>query len=240
MQDRPRALSWWRFLLQLVSVGVVYVAASVPAIALIGQNSIGVLSSVAMSMAAALLLAWFWLRRDGALGEAWDLSAPDSWPRTLLYGLGATLMIIAWFTLGAMLVKAIGLDAPDVARVIGWVVESPLTFTLWIIAVAWFAAGLGEELLWRGFLFDRLNRLGGIEGRLWLALVIQAVLFGLPHIYQGMGGVIITSVVGLFLGWLRIRSGWNLWACVIAHVSVDTVMLSLAYARKLGWVALRG
>ena len=95
----------------------------------------------------------------------------------------------------------------------------------------------GEELLWRGFLFDRLNRLAGIKGRIWLALLIQAAAFGLPHIYQGMGGVLITGVVGLFLGWVRIKSSWSLLPCVLAHAAVDTVMMSLAYAQKLEWIA---
>ena len=87
-----------------------------------------------------------------------------------------------------------------------YITESPLMLGLWIVLVAWLAAGFGEELLWRGFLLDRLMRLPGISGRIWLAIVIQAVLFGLPHLYQGWGGVIVTGSIGLLLGWLRIKA----------------------------------
>lgn len=236
MAGQARELSWGRFLLQLFTVAFVYVAASVPGILIFGETSEGFLTSTAMSMAGALLVAWYWLRKDGALAEAWNLSQPNSWLRTVLHAVGATIAIIVWFSAGAMLVKAIGLNAPEVQVILDFVTASPLSLVLWVVFIAWFAAGLGEELLWRGFLFDRLNRLSGIDGRLWLALLIQAVLFGLPHLYQGMGGVLITGVVGLFLGWLRIRSGWNLWACVIAHMAVDTVMMSLAYADKAGFL----
>ena len=67
-------------------------------------------------------------------------------------------------------------------------------------------------------------------------LVIQALLFGLPHAYQGLGGMAVTATVGLLLGWIRNRCGGNLWAAIIAHAAVDTVSMSLAYADKLGWM----
>ena len=238
MKAEIAQISWGKFLLQLVTIAVVYLAASAPAIIAFGETSNGALGSVVGSMCAALLIAWFWMRRDGSLSRAWNLSRPESWPRTLLYALGATLAVIAWFTIGAMIVEALGFDRPDTRQVLGWVTETPLNYALWVILVAWFAAGLGEELLWRGFLLDRLTRLKGIDGRIWLALAIQAVLFGLPHAYQGWGGVIITGFVGLLLGWLRIKSNWNLWACVIAHAAVDTTMMTLAFARKAEWVGL--
>ena len=81
---------------------------------------------------------------------------------------------------------------------------------------------------------DRLSRLGGLRGKMWPIILIQAALFGLPHAYQGLGGVIITGVVGIGLGWLRFHNKGNLWPCIIAHVAVDTIMMSLSYATKLG------
>ena len=71
-------------------------------------------------------------------------------------------------------------------------------------------------------------------------IAIQAVLFGLPHLYQGISGVIVTAVVGLWLGWIRLRERGNLWICVLAHAAVDTVMMSLAYAQSLGWIPATG
>jgi len=240
MERVAEPMGWGRFLLQFVTLIVLYFSATAPAIMLLGETSMGALGSVVSSMCVGLLIAWLWMRRDGTLAQAWNLSRPDSWPRTLLYALGATIIVIAWFALGAMLVEAIGLERPATEQVLAWITETPLAFALWVVLVAWFAAGLGEELIWRGFLLDRLTRLEGIRGRIWLALLIQAVLFGLPHAYQGWGGVIITGTIGLFFGWLRIRSDWNLWACVIAHAAVDTAMMSLAFARKMEWLGLAG
>ena len=136
--------------------------------------------------------------------------------------------------------RQLGLGAPEVAAVLDFVTESPASLLLWIIVVAWFTAGLGEELLYRGFLMDRLNRLPGLAGKMWLVIFIQAVLFGISHGYQSLAGVLITGVVGFGLGYLRVHSGGNLWACVIAHAMVDTLMMGTAYAGKMGMLPVAG
>ena len=233
-QPQRQELGWGGFALQFLSVIVVYFACGIPGVAIWGETSTGAAVSVASSMAGALLVAWLWLQREGMVAEAWNLRAPASWAHTLGWAVLATIAIIGWFTLGSMLVEAIGLSTPDVEQVLGWVTQSQFHFILWIVLVALFAAGLGEELLWRGFLMDRLARLGGLRSRMWLVIFLQAALFGLPHFYQGFGGVIITGVVGIGFGWLRYRCGGNLWACVLAHMAVDTIMMSLSYATRLG------
>ncbi|MDC0886722.1 CPBP family intramembrane metalloprotease [Altererythrobacter sp.] len=234
-QDLPK-LGWGRFLLQLGTVIIVYLAASVPAVLVFGESAWGYLLSVFFSMAGALLVAWAWLQKDGALAQAWDLSMPQSWPRTLALAAAATAAILVIFQVGAYAAEALGMPKVDVDLIMGFVTESPLMLALWIVLVAWLAAGLGEELLWRGFLLDRLMRLPGIQGRIWLAIVIQAAVFGLPHLYQGWSGVLITGSIGLLLGWLRIKANWNLWPLVIAHAGVDTIMMALGYAGTLGWI----
>lgn len=236
MQQDLSKLGWGRFLLQLGTVIIVYLAASIPAVLVFGETAWGYLLSVFFSMVGALLVAWAWLQKDGALAQAWNLSMPESWPRAAGLAAGATAAIIAIFQVGAFTAEALGLPKVDVDLIMQFVTESPLMLALWIVLVGWLAAGLGEELLWRGFLLDRLMRLQGIEGRIWLAIIIQAVLFGLPHLYQGWSGVMITGSIGLLLGWLRIKANWNLWPLVIAHASVDTIMMGLGYAGSLGWI----
>ena len=239
-------LGWGRFLIQLATVAFAYFAASIP-VALVFTStdadgnliisSTGAAVSVAASMAGALLVCWLWLRKDEALAQAWNLRRPDAgWPRTLLYAVLATIAIIGWFQIGGLTLQSLGMATPDTAEVLGWVTESQFHFVLWIILVAIFAAGIGEELLLRGFIMDRLNRLDGLRGKMWPIIFIQATLFGSLHLYQGLGGVIITGVVAIGFGWLRYRCNGNLWACIIAHIAVDVIMMSLAYASKLGHI----
>ena len=244
--DKSRPLGWGMFVLQLLIVAFTYFAASLPIALIFGErtaggemtiDSTGAALSVAASMVGGLLAAWLLLRREGVVGEAWNLRRPENgWLGTIGVAVLATIAIIVWFTAGSMLVQAIGLSTPDVGEVLGWVTQSQFHFILWIVLVAIFAAGIGEELLYRGFLMDRMERLPGLAGNAALIIAIQGILFGLPHAYQGWGGVIITGVVGLFFGWLRYMRKGNLWALILAHIAVDTIMMSLSYATKLGLV----
>jgi uncharacterized protein len=229
-----RPLGWGRFLLQLITVVIAYVAGSVPAVLIWGEKSTLLALSPLGGALAGILVAWLWLRRDNAVREALALNRPANWPRAVLTAIAAAVAIIVWFQLGGNLLKWLGMPSIDTSQVIDLASQSPASLALWIVAVAWIGAGFGEEVLWRGFLLDRLMRMPGISGRLWLATGVQGVAFGLPHAYQGAAGVIITGVVGLFFGWLRTKTAWNLWPLIIAHALVDTIMLLLAYAAKVG------
>src|SRR5205085_12595329 len=56
-------------------------------------------------------------------------------------------------------------------------------------------AGICEELLYRGFLTWYFSHVLGW----WLAAAVAAIGFGLAHAYQGVRGVLTTTLVGLFL-----------------------------------------
>lgn len=243
-------LGYWRFALQVLSVGIAYYAMQVLVIfpvivsqAITGEQPplelISVLAALAspLSAMAAVGVAWLWLRKSGRFRQALGLLPLTNWPQTLGLALLATGGVIAIFGIGGIAIDAAGLPSPDIRQVLDMVTASPALFTLWIVAVAWLGAGLGEELLFRGFLFDRLLRLPGVAGTMPVALIVQAALFGLAHFYQGIAGVLMTGAVGLLLGWIRLRAGGAIWPAVLAHAAVDTIMLSLAYAGELGMIS---
>src|ERR1700710_2979825 len=70
---------------------------------------------------------------------------------------------------------------------------------LTLFPVAWIFGGFGEEFLFRGFLLTRIAQVLG-EGRwAWgLAVVLQAIPFGLGHGYQGpvgMAGIFVVALI---------------------------------------------
>jgi membrane protease YdiL (CAAX protease family) len=88
------------------------------------------------------------------------------------------------------------------------------------------SAGVCEELLYRGFLLEFLRgRLdGGPQLGLTAAWLLSSIAFGTAHLYQGVAGIIKTTVVGLLLGMLAILSG-SLLLPIICHILFDAQIL---------------
>jgi membrane protease YdiL (CAAX protease family) len=67
-------------------------------------------------------------------------------------------------------------------------------------------------------------------------VILAAVLFGLAHAYQGIGGAIQAGTIGLILGILYLYQKKSIWTNVVVHGTVDTVaMLLLFFGAKFVW-----
>lgn len=94
----------------------------------------------------------------------------------------------------------------------------------------WISAAIGEELLFRAFAFAQLKNIFG--DKKVLIVIISALMFCLPHLYQGTAGLIMTFVFGIAFGYLYNRFK-NIWINIIVHGLIDTVFLTLSY---LGYI----
>ena len=87
-------------------------------------------------------------------------------------------------------------------------------------------AGLGEEVLFRGFM---QTALGGTVG-LWMAVAITSIVFGLAH-FVTVTYAVYATLIGVYLGTLLIFCD-NLLVPVLAHAVYDFVALVyLVYVR---------
>lgn len=79
--------------------------------------------------------------------------------------------------------------------------------------------GFREELVMRGYLFPRFERLLGSS---WKSLILTTLLFASYHVYQGVAGVLHTLSVGLVFGLVfwKIR---RVWPLAVAHAIADFV-----------------
>jgi membrane protease YdiL (CAAX protease family) len=118
-----------------------------------------------------------------------------------------------------------GLGLYAVSRVLGLnvaVVASPLDAAWWtvpLLVLAALRAGLTEEVIFIGYLFDRLRRLGWS----WWAIILStAALRGAYHAYQGVGAIVGNFVMGVVFGWCYRRWG-RVMPLVIAHTLLDIV-----------------
>jgi membrane protease YdiL (CAAX protease family) len=97
------------------------------------------------------------------------------------------------------------------------------------LAVSWAtsgAAGIGEEIAFRGFLLWYGGALVGAPA----ALILSSLLFGAAHAYQRLPGIFYTGLAGLLLGGVYLTSG-SLALAVWMHVTWN--MASFALGRIL-------
>jgi len=179
-----------------------------------------------------LLFGWLmmWLR-----GVGWrnlGLRRPTSWRNTLLLGVavGVGYQYFSLYVLEPLIARVTG-SLPDVSQF------APLvgnTFFLFLsLIVSWTLAAFGEELVFRGYLMNRVADLVGSNRSGWLiSLIVVSILFGITHLYQGMSGIIVMTLHGLLLGALYLATGRNLWVPIIAHGLNDTVGFTLIYLGK--------
>jgi membrane protease YdiL (CAAX protease family) len=73
-----------------------------------------------------------------------------------------------------------------------------------LLAAAILIAPAGEELMFRGFIFRGWAR---SDRTAWPAIVVISVVLAALHIQYDWAGVLQIFVIGLFLGWMRWRSG---------------------------------
>ncbi len=165
------------------------------------------------TLAAAVLLVWFLSRRS--------LAALGLVPRMT----GGTIGVLAGVAIVAFVLlrqRAQALADPDALAEIRERMR-PLERMLPHSAAEWpgfvrlsLTAGVCEELLYRGFLTWYFSHVLGW----WFAAGIAAIGFGLAHAYQGMRGVLMTTLVGLFLAGVYGISG-SLVLPMVLHALMD-------------------
>jgi membrane protease YdiL (CAAX protease family) len=91
------------------------------------------------------------------------------------------------------------------------------------LAVVSIAAGIGEELLFRGLVQAGLSELIPGEFAPWIALAVASVLFGVCH-WLNTTYAILAMLAGAYFGLLLIATE-NLWAPIVAHATYDFIAL---------------
>jgi membrane protease YdiL (CAAX protease family) len=95
-----------------------------------------------------------------------------------------------------------------------------------LILYSWVFGAVGEEIAFRATLMPALSQ-GFGAGRVAVALgvILQAVVFGMMHYYQGWGGVLQSGASGLVYGGLVLAARGSLWPAVLAHGGCNTISI---------------
>ncbi len=177
----------------------------------------------------AVIMVWEWLtvafiwwgvRRRGI--RIADLIG-GSWPRwtAILRDLGiAVLFLIASNVILGIIRFALKAKPNQAVRSI--IPQTPTEIGLWILLA--FTAGFCEEIIFRGYL---QKQLGLMTRSAAAGLVLQGIVFGISHGYQGAKFMFTIAVYGCLFGLLAYRRR-SLRPGMIAHFLQDGVTGLLA------------
>ncbi len=180
---------------------------------------------------------WRWLEAHGLAGlatKAREMGLPlggRSEGASLLWG----LLVFPAFILVTWVVNALVYAQP--ALVNGDETSVWDNMTPYHAIFISLAAGIGEELVYRGVLLvGLLHLLRRMEprARVTLAVGIQALVFGFAHAgYGTWAHVIVPTLFGLVAGAIAMRYG--IWAAILIHVLVDVYAFGLYAAQNAAW-----
>lgn len=179
-----------------------------------------------------LLFGWLSLRVRKLRWRDVGLKLFRNWKSTIGMGIASGLLLEGFqlFISQPILVRALGKqpDLEDFRPLIG-----NLKLTLIFLALTWTLAAFGEEMVYRGYLMNRIADLLNRTRAAWIiSLIAVHVAFGAAHAYQGWTGILDEGLAGLLLGVIYLRNGRNLAVPIIAHGLTDTMDLLLIFLGK--------
>ncbi|MGO9424788.1 MAG: CPBP family intramembrane glutamic endopeptidase [Steroidobacteraceae bacterium] len=170
-----------------------------------------------------LALGWLSLRLRGLRWRDVGLRLDRGWQRLALIGLavGVAMELLELLATQPLLVAVTG-RYPDLSALHGLIGNVPQLVL--VVGASWVVAGLGEELVWRGYALNRAADLFGRSRWGWaVSLVLVSSVFGAAHAYQGITGVAENSIDGALLAGLYLGCRRNLIAPIVAHAVTDTL-----------------
>ena len=189
-----------------------------------GEEARGVIAVLSGAIAAL----WLTVRHGGGLADL-GLVAPKRWWTAPIWAFGILVaFVVAQGITPQLLQPLFELPAPDMSRY-DFVRGNAVAAVSMALLLPLFAA-VPEEILYRGFLLGQFERLyGGGKGGAVLAVISQALIFGMVHFQWGLGGIAMTLVMGVVWGAGFVLCGRNLWIVILAHSAAHVALVLQLY-----------
>lgn len=229
--EKPRLL-WWRALLAVASVVAILIVSISLSILLI-QLAVGLglkfsridagIFALALMQVLTLVFTLATARIHGPLTEVANLRAPDAdgWRGFL------TVFLVMAVVLGGYTIAVLAF-APDLIKRDLSIFLTMMGSPYWWVAVLAVAIGapIAEELMFRGFLLNRLRRanVGFVA-----AALLSNVLWTSLHFQYSVVGQFEVFLAGLLLFW-AIWKTKSLWVTIILHALYNLVALAVMWS----------
>jgi membrane protease YdiL (CAAX protease family) len=186
----------------------------------------------APSLIAGFFVVWALVHRRGQSLSDLGLRRPSrlwtipAWAVAIL-----VVHVITQIVVAPALGRLLGAPEPDLSRYD--VLRGNLPLFLVTAPGAMLTGGFMEEVIYRGFMVDRLARiLGARRGALVAAALLCGLPFGIIHFAWGFGGIVVATVMGSTLGLMFLATRRNLWPLIAAHATLDLLLLLQVYLQS--------
>src|SRR5450631_2198867 len=138
---------------------------------------------------------------------------PASWARTAITGV--VFGVAFKFAMKAILMPLLG--AEPINATYSWVTGNPLALA-WMLFLVTAGGGFGEELMFRGYMFERLGKMFGssVAAKVAIVLFTSGVFASLHYPDQHLAGAEQAMITGLTFGTIFAVTG-RIWMIMIAH-----------------------
>lgn len=176
---------------------------------------------------AATILFFFWFRGLGIQFNSLGFRPWLSWSHVGLAIAAVLFLQLNGAFVSPLIEEALG-GSRDLSRFDH--LEGSLSALLMTLALSWSFAAFGEEIAFRIVLMRALVVSLGESRLAWIiAVVLQALVFGLVHMYQGPTGIAGATISGLVFGTVTALARGSIWPAALAHGINNTIGLVTLY-----------
>lgn len=180
-------------------------------------------SALVMPLGAVLVLLWAW--RSRTPWRDLGLARPGHWGLTIASGVlsGAAFKLL----MKAVVMPLLGAD--PVNHAFHYLAGNRAAIPAALLSFV-FGAGFAEEIVFRGYFFERLyKRFGtGLASKVATVLVTSALFAAAHYKGQGLAGTEQAAVVGTAFG-VIFGGTRRLWLLMFAHAAFDLTAYALIY-----------
>lgn len=224
-------------LAKILEIGLLFLIAAVIIVFLLpiaGENLLYKQGIVWTANIIMLLYIWAGVRLRGedcdSLGLGFKRPTWKHGFRIFLLSLLVFVLAMVGFMIGSIIMVNIS-EMPQQADMSSYAfLKDNLGLLVLTLVGVYIVSSFGEEVIYRGFLINRISEIGGNKKvAVILAVLLSAVIFGLVHYEWGPMGVVQTFFMGLVLGICYIKLKKRLWILVLAHAYMDTILIVQLY-----------
>lgn len=192
-------------------------------------------ASVWVANVAMLVIVWLGIKLRGDTWKDFGLTFKSitlaEGFKTFLWSLLVFILAIAGFIIGSIIMANITGIPEGSADMSGYAyLKDNIGMLLLSLAGVYIVSSFGEEVIYRGFLINRISQIGmSTKKALWIAVILSSLIFGFVHYEWGPMGIGQTTLMGLALGICYIKLKKRLWILILAHAYMDTILMVQMY-----------